>query len=146
MSYLRMNARETLTKISRKTNVPVSTVYQRIKNKEMDLIIKHTSLIDFRKLGFMTKAQVLIKTKKGEKQLVKEYLEKVHHVNSLVKINNGYDFMVELIFRHVQDLEAFMETLDNKFTIKKQVHYVLSDILRESFLSDPNLLDTITAT
>ena len=60
MSYLRMNARETLTKISRKTKVPVSTVYQRIKNKEVNLILKHTSLIDFRKLGFMTKAQVLI--------------------------------------------------------------------------------------
>jgi len=97
-------------------------------------------------LGFMTKAQVLIKAKTKDRQKIREYLQKHHHVNSLVKINNGYDFMVELVFRHVQDLEAFMEVLDDRFTIKKQVHYILNDIRKEGFLSDPSLIDTVTAT
>ena len=87
MAHLRMNARETLTRISKKTRVPVSTVYERIKNKEAELIVKHCALLDFTKLGFMTKAQVLIKAKNGDKKMVQEYLSKHHHVNNLFKIN-----------------------------------------------------------
>jgi len=143
VSYVRMNARETLTRISKKTKVPVSTVYERIKKKEASIIVRHTSLLDFRKLGFMTRAQVLIKAKQGERQKVQDFLSKHHHVNNLTKINNGYDYLVEVVFRHVQDLECFIEKLEDRFKIKKQVHYVLSDIAREKFMSDPELLDVI---
>ena len=119
MSYLRINARETLTRLSKKTNVPISTVYERIRNNNIKLITKHTTLIDFTKLGYMARANILIKTN-GNKKQVKEFLSKHHHINNMIKINNGYDYMVEVVFRHVHELEAFIENLEDKFNIKKR--------------------------
>lgn len=146
MSYLRMNSRETLTRISKKTQLPVSTIYERLKGAKAKLILKHTALIDFAQLGFMTRAHVLIKASKSEKYQLQDYLSKHQHVNSLTKINNGYDFMVEVVFRHVQDLEGFLEALEQRYKLKKQVHYVLSDVRKESFLSDPALIGLVKAT
>jgi len=143
MSYLRMNARETLTKISRSTKLPVSTVYERLKRNEVNLSLHHCSLVDFAKLGYRAKAQVLLKAPNTTRSKLRTYLEKHQHVNSLVKINNGYDFMAEIIFKQVSDLEGFMELLEDKFRVRRQIHYVLSDITKERFLSDPALLDLV---
>ena len=52
ISNLRNNARQTLTKMSRRTLIPVSTIFEKIRNYESSLIKKHTSLIDFTKFIF----------------------------------------------------------------------------------------------
>jgi len=49
ISYLRQNARETLTRLSRKTHIPVSTIYDKLKLHEHNLITKYTSLLDLHK-------------------------------------------------------------------------------------------------
>ena len=81
MSCFRENARETLTKISRRTAVPVSTVYERLKQYEQEFIKKHTSLVDFAKLGFNTRANVLVKINKEAKSGFMASLLKTPNVN-----------------------------------------------------------------
>jgi len=51
LSNLRANARETLTNISKRTNIPISTIFDRLKLHEKNLIKKHTAIIDFALLG-----------------------------------------------------------------------------------------------
>ena len=117
LSELRNNARMPLTKMSRKTQIPVSTIFDRLKLNEKDIIIKHTSLLDFNKLGFNTRANITLKVDKNDKETLKQHLMRHHQINSVYKINNGFDFMVEGIFKQIKDMEDFLEQLEQKFNI-----------------------------
>lgn len=134
---LRSDARTTLTELSRRTKVPISTVFDKLRNYENRFILKHTALLDFNKFGFFARAHVILKVGKRQVELVKRYLSEHPNVNCLYKINNGFDFQVELIFRHMNHLEDFLDTLCSKFTIRqKVVYYLLDDIKRESFMTN----------
>jgi DNA-binding Lrp family transcriptional regulator len=144
MAHLRSNSRETLTKMSRSTRIPISTLYDKLKQHEKGLIQKHTCLVDFTKLGFNTKVNILIKVERELREEVKNFLVKDFNVNSVYKINSGYDFMVEGIFKHIKDMEDFLERLDEKFKLKeKQVYYVIEDIKREGFMADPQTVSLL---
>ncbi len=144
ISNLRRNARETLTNMSKTTHIPISTIYDKLKFHEGGLIKKHTCLLDYNKLGYSTRANVLLRVDKSTRDELKDFLIKHNNVNSVSKINNNYDFMIEMIFREIRELEEFLEKLDDKFKIKsKQVFYVIEDLKREEFLSQPDLLEVI---
>ncbi|MGV8172543.1 MAG: Lrp/AsnC family transcriptional regulator [Candidatus Woesearchaeota archaeon] len=136
MTFFRRNARENLTQISRLTRIPVSTIFDKLHDFERGLIQKHTTLVDFKKLGFDIRINILFKIAKESREGFKEFLMGNEHVNSLFRINNGYDYMIEAIFRDMSDLQKFTELLD-KFSIEaKQELFVLEDLKRESFLSE----------
>lgn len=140
ISFLRKNARMPLTSMSRKTGIPVSTIFDRLKANEHDLIIKHTCLIDFSKIGYNIKANILIKAERESKKELKEYLQKSSCINSIYKIDNGYDFMIEVLFRQLKDMDDFLEILDNKFRIEdKKSFFIIEDIKKEEFMSRPVL-------
>lgn len=142
ISCLRQNARETLTKMSRRIRLPISTIYDRLKLQEKDLIVKHTSLLDFSKLGFTTRVTMAFRVERGSRQGLEQFLATHPCVNSLYKINNGYDFLVDGIFRHLKDLQAFVESVEERFpVIEKQLYYIVDDIKREHFLSNPESID-----
>jgi hypothetical protein len=68
------------------------------------------------------------------------------NVNSVYKINNGFHFLAECIFRDVKELEEFVDQIDERFSVRsKEVHYIIDDIKRESFLSQPDLIDLVIA-
>lgn len=141
LAYLRQNARMRLTDLSKKTYVPVSTVFDRIKVFEKDVIRKHIALVDFHQLGFTTKISLLLRTTKEERSMVREYLAKIPCVNSLYKVNNGFDFLAECVFKDVRQMESFVENVEERFDIKaKMTFFVIEDLKRESFLSDPNTM------
>jgi len=144
MTYLRQNARETLTRLSRKTSVPISTIYDKLKQYENGIIKKHTSLLDFNRLGYTTRATIMLKVDKEIKNEIREFLVNNRNINSIFKINNGFDFLLESIFKEIKDLEDFVEKLEDKFKIKnKQVYYIIEDIKREGFMTDPNILNVM---
>ena len=141
IANLRQNARMPLTKMSRKTNIPVSTIFDRLRLSESRVIIKHTTLLDFSKLGFNTRANITLKVDREDKEKLKEFLIKHHLVNSLYKINNGYDFMIEGVFKQIKDMEDFLEDLEKRFKIlEKKAFYIIEDLKRETFMSNPDLL------
>lgn len=142
LSHFRRNARASLTAISRRTRVPVSTIFDKLKHYEQSFIKKHATLIDFSKLGFLTRANVLLKVAVEHRPLVKEFLMKHDHVNSLFKVNNGFDFLAELVFQHIKDLEDFLEMLESKYQVlDKNVFYIIEDICREEFMAKPELVE-----
>ena len=144
MSYLRQNARMKLTKMSRLARMPVSTIFDRMRFHEGELIKRHICLLDFAKLGYHTRANVMLKVLKKDKDHLKENLLKSHNVNSVYKINNGFDFLAEVVFRNIHEMDDFLDALEGKFEIKnKVVHYIIDDIKREAFMSDPNTIDIL---
>jgi len=141
IAHLRQNARMPLTDMSRKTQIPVSTIFDRLKMNESNLIIKHTSLLDFTKLGYNTRANIMLKVNREDKDILKEYLVKHQSVNSVYKINNGYDFMIEGIFKQIKDMEDFLDELDKRFKIEdKKSFFIIEDLKKEAFMSNPNLV------
>ena len=141
ISLLREDSRMTLTKMSKKTNIPISTLYERIKNYKNNVIKKHTSIVDFNSLGYSARARVLFKIKKNERESLKSFLSNSSYLNELHKINNGFDFMAEFIFKNMQELEEYLDQVGEKFPIEdQQTYYLLDNIKEENFLSKPHLL------
>ncbi|MFO8016330.1 MAG: hypothetical protein R6U32_04445 [Candidatus Woesearchaeota archaeon] len=140
ITQLRSNARKNLTTMSRETGIPVSTLFDRIKLHENGLIKKHAAIIDFSRLGYTTRANLMLKVKKEQRDELKSFLSKQESVNSVYKINNNFDFLVEGIFMHIKELEEFMERMDEKFDIEsKDIYYIVDEIKKEGFMSGEGL-------
>ena len=141
IAALRQNARETLTNLSKSIKVPISTLYDRLKSHESSIITKHTTLLDFAKLGFNCRANIMLKTGRDNREKLGSYLKAHPTINNLYKINNGYDFLAEGIFTNVKELEDFLEELEGKFPLEeKRTHYVIEDIKREEFMSKDSII------
>ncbi len=144
LSELRKNARERLTRISKNTGIPVSTIFDRIRLHDGDLITRHTTLLNFQRLNFMTRANIILRVDKKERNELREYFIQHRSVNTAYKINNGFDFMIDVVFKNLKELEEFLDVLDNNYSIiEKQVYYIIEDLKVETFLSDKETVDEI---
>ena len=86
----------------------------------------------------------MLSTAKEDRDKLKSYLKEHQSINSLFKINNGYDFLAEGVFENVKELEDFLEMLEDKFKLKdKKVFYVIEDIKRENFLARPEVMPQV---
>lgn len=144
IASLRKDSRVMLTKLSKRLKIPVSTIFTRIKRNEDGLILRKTILLDFNRLGFNTRAYVFFAIGKKQKKEFIELMMKRDNVNSLYKVNNGFDCMAELIFKNLKEMEDFMDYLENNYVIKrKEVHYIIEDLKREKFMSDPERIELV---
>lgn len=144
ISNLRQDARMTLTKMAKQTGTPISTVYERLKLFRENGLVKPTALVDFSKLGFTSRIMVAIKVDKDIRTHVEEFLVKHLQVNTVSRINNGFTFMFDAMFLDMQEAEEFVEELEQKFKIgKKMLFYVIGEVTRETFLSDPAMLEVV---
>ncbi|NQU78756.1 Lrp/AsnC family transcriptional regulator [Candidatus Woesearchaeota archaeon] len=138
LMQLRLDGRQTLTQISKKIHMPVSTIFDRVKTNKNDIVQKYTCLLDFSKIGFNCRAQMVFRIKKDHRAEMQEFLLKHPNVNSAYKINNGYDFLVETIFRGMKEVDEFLEKIDERFKVQeKNVYYIIDDLAREAFMTDP---------
>jgi len=136
ISSLRNDGRAKLKKLSKSTGIPVSTVYNWI-NKQQPYIKRYTGLIDFDTIGCSVRAFIVLKT--SNRAEIETYLSKSCEVNSLFRINNGYDFILEAIFCNLAQLEEFIDCLEVKFKIcKKLTFYTLNEIKRENYMLEPD--------
>ena len=135
LEFLRKNARETLTNISRTTGVPISSIFDRLKRLEqIGIIRRHTTLLDTDKIGFKVRAFLLFKTRDGQKDL-EEYLMGNPHMNNMIRVNGNLSLLVEVWFRDIGTLESFVAGIRKAFKkVEISVHYVLKDIERECFM------------
>lgn len=136
IKQLRKNSRLTLTQISRKTHIPISTLYDRLKNHEKDFITKHTTLVDFSKIGYNAKAQMFFKVPLDRRKQLELFLKNHGNINSIYLLSNDYDFSVEGIFENIQQVREFTDYIDENFKLDKQeVVFVAKDIVKEGFLA-----------
>jgi DNA-binding Lrp family transcriptional regulator len=135
IQQLRKNGRETLTNISKATNIPISTLHDMIKDHTGYLIKKHTALLDFNVLGYFYRTKMLCKVAKENRNDAENYLLTHDHVNSVFKINNGYDFLIDGVFSDIKQMHEFVETLEDRFNIENlQTHPVLKELGQEMFM------------
>jgi DNA-binding Lrp family transcriptional regulator len=143
LTHLRRNAREPMASISKKTNIPISTIFDRLKEYERSVILKHTCLLNFKRLGFDLKTHLLFKVRKEEREGFGRFLATHSNVNSAFRINNGYDYLVEGVFRNLEDLNGFYEAADRHGAEERSEYFILEDITREAFMSRQPELSTM---
>lgn len=137
LSWLRNDSRLPLTKISKKTNIPISTLFDKLKEQEKSLIFKHTTLIDFSKLGYHTKVHLLVKAPTQNKKTLEKHLKCNAKINSVYKVTDKYHYLAEGIFKHIKDFNNFLEYLEERFPqLEYTTHFITEDVKRESFLSE----------
>ncbi len=141
ISNLRVNARESLTSMSKKTRIPVSTIFDKLKENINGIIKRSTVLIDFHKLGYPTVSTILIKVNKEHRDKLREHLNKSFNVNSIYKVNNGYDFIVEVVFKNMQEQELFIEKLEETYGILDlKTFFIIEELKKEQFFSNPKMI------
>ena len=134
LSCLRDNSREKLTAISKKTKIPVSTLFDLLKELNEVTITKNTVLINFSELGYHTRAHIFLKVAADQKENLKKHICFHDNINSIYKVNNGWDFVIETVHQNIKELDCFLEDLNKRFKIEeRQIHYLIDDIKREGF-------------
>ncbi len=141
IAQLRRNARLQLTDISSRTGIPISTVYDRIRGYAGRSVKKYAAILDFPELGFPITAHATFAVEKTQKAEFGGHLTRHPNVNSVYRINNGHDFMAEVIYPDISGLESFMDRLQERFKIRdKKVYYVVDELKKEEFLNDAKML------
>jgi DNA-binding Lrp family transcriptional regulator len=137
LMHLRENSREKLTTISKKTNIPISTLFDLLKELQEETITKSTVLLNFPSLGYHTRAKVFLKVSNENKEKLKQHLRLNSNVNTIFKINNNWSFLIETIHKNIKDLDGFLEKLEGEYKIEnKEIHYLIDDVKREGFVVD----------
>lgn len=136
LGAFRQNARMSLTDMSKKTKIPVSTLFNRLRElEEQGIISKHTTLVDFTGLGFGIRSQILVKANSDYKEELQKFLKRHEKVNSSYRINNGYDFFVEAIFKSLEEFDHFISELTALHVVDYKEFFILEELKREAFLS-----------
>lgn len=138
LERLRTNGRERFTEISKKTNIPVSTIFEITKRLQQTHIIKkYTAIIDFEQIGYPLRAILLLKVKKDSEKTFKNYIEKSKKINTCSKISNDYNYVVEIIGKSIKDIENEIDFFQAQLGVHKlHCGYILEDICREKFYND----------
>ena len=112
-----------------------------IHRMEREGIVKHTSLVDFQKIGYTLNVLMLVKTPLGKSSGLRTNLAANKNVNTLFQLSpvysNGdhYDYLIEAVFRSQKDIQEFVEKLEEEGSItSKRIHYVV-DAQKEMFLT-----------
>lgn len=137
LMQLRDNSRMSLTELSKKINIPVSTIFDKLKKLEQDVIVKNTTLYDFAKLGCPLKVNYVIKARENCRDTVKDFLLTSRMVNSLFRTNNGNDFYVDAMFKDLKEIEDFNDCLSG-MGAKHELFYIIEELKRECFFTPAN--------
>lgn len=135
LNELRKNARVSLLEVAKKTNIPLSTLYDKIKNYDKGPIKRHTILIDFPILGYHARKLIALKIAKESRQNIQNYLAKHPNVNSLYRINSGFDYLAEIIANNSMEIQEIVEEIEaQKGILGKKCFDVIDELKKEEFV------------
>ncbi len=139
IAHLRSNARKKVTEIAEETNIPATTIYDKMEEFQKTKIIKkHVCLLDFAKLGYPVTMYIAWKVDKDDKEMLQEHLLS-RGMNSVYKVNFGYDFLVEGIFESLKEAEEFVEDVEKMFHIKeRKILNIVEELRKEVFFCKLN--------
>jgi len=136
LSALRTNGRETLTKISRDTGIPISLVFDRLKRMEESIIRRYSCSVDWERLGLKRRVLLLIRMPERLREKALARLANSHHINNLWRLGDKCGLAAEAIFLDLRQEERFIEALKKDFEdIDVSTHEVVDSPKWEGFLS-----------
>lgn len=135
ISHIRKDGRKKITRIALEEQIPVTTLYDRLKSYEKKGIANHTTLLNWKRLGFEKKAHIQINATNSERMKVEEHLLLQPFVNSLYRVGGVSEFLAECVFRTGLQMQEFLESL-NELGADVTVFEELQELRRETFLTE----------
>ncbi|MBN2566889.1 Lrp/AsnC ligand binding domain-containing protein [Candidatus Woesearchaeota archaeon] len=134
IAMLRKDARQPLARIAEATGVPVSTVYDRIKahEKTRAFVKKHTTIVDFPRLGYSIRTLVLAKA--ADRSRLRAFAQAHPNVNTCYVVSGAYDLALECVFRYMHEYQSFIDGLAKRAT-RHEILYIADEPKKETFLS-----------
>ncbi|MBL7170182.1 MAG: Lrp/AsnC family transcriptional regulator [Candidatus Aenigmarchaeota archaeon] len=109
---LEKNCKQSLKKISKKTGMSITTVYERMKRLEKNGIIRgYQALIDYEKIGFNLPTIIELVVKRENQFEVAQKLIKFKNVSSIYGVTGSTDLMIIGKFKDRGELTGFINTL-----------------------------------
>jgi Lrp/AsnC family transcriptional regulator, leucine-responsive regulatory protein len=137
ITALRKNSRTSLVNIGQKLNMPVSTLYDKLKRfQDFGIIKRHTTILNFSKLGYYHHMKLALKTTPEMRESLVNFLRENSAINSIHEINSGFDLMLEVIHKNVRDYYTFINLLNEKFSPMEILEFqIIQELERETFLT-----------
>ena len=136
IAHLRSDGRKKITEVSRELDTPVSTLYDKLNALEDRISLRHTTLVDFQKLGYKSVVHAGFKVGIDDRGAFEQYLARHPALNSFFRVNHGFDFFANLVFKDANALKLFLEQIKSKFRIEEvQLFEVIDELRKEVFLS-----------
>jgi DNA-binding Lrp family transcriptional regulator len=132
LRQLRGNSRDSLAKISKRTTIPVSTVFDILKKMEKDVITRHVSLIDFSKVGYGIRVLYILRAV-AEKQM-RDFLMNTENVNTLSFTHEDY-FCAECVFRNMKEVRNFKDEIEGIGVFEYNENIITEEVKKEEFCS-----------
>ena len=141
LEALRKNSRLSTKQIAKKTNIPITTVFNRIKNLEKKGVIKaYTCILDKKKLGRGVSAHIMIKLnfdilskKMMNEEDLSEKLLRISGIESVDTMSGEADMIMKVA---VEDIDKLNELLTKKLRGFEEIVNVKTFIILKSFESD----------
>ncbi|MFH1770375.1 MAG: Lrp/AsnC family transcriptional regulator [archaeon] len=125
LKNLRVNSRQSFARLARELNIPIASVFD-IHEKLQNKIIKHTSLINFEKIGYPVRIMLAIET--DEKKKIQVLLDNPN-MNNLYFREKG--LMADMVFKSLKEKHEFLEYLSAMTSFK--FYDVVEELKRETF-------------
>jgi len=136
LGLLRKDARMTLTNISRMTDIPITTIFDRIRGYENRLVTKYSPLIDFEKLGYGIRAFLTVSVESDHADNLEHFIRSHPNINSIFQIGTGKTFVCEVIFQDEAGLMDLIMSLKEGYRAKDvTADFIARDLKREEFMS-----------
>ncbi|MBU2561357.1 MAG: hypothetical protein KKD17_03590 [Nanoarchaeota archaeon] len=134
--HLRSDGRKKATEISRELGMPVNTLYGRLEALKRQAGIRHTALVDFHKIGYKSDVYMGFKVGTSDRDALQEHLERHPALNSLYRVNHGFNFLAHLVFQDIDGLKFFLSEVNSRFRLQElKLFDVIDELKKESFLS-----------
>ncbi len=134
--HLRKGKRVNISAIARELKLPISTVAESIKRIEEKYITKHTSLLDYNKIGYSANAFLAIKINRDQRRPFLDFLKKQACVNSIYSVNSGYNILAEIVCKDGLDMANWIEDVKSKFSTEVAHFQVLKTEEKERFVPE----------
>lgn len=139
LKQLQLNARISMTELSKKVGLTAPAVAERIKKLEdMGIIKGYYTQISYIKAGYQLKAIITLKVFMGR---LKPFLEKVNDFKEVIncyRITGSENIIIEVILKNQKHLETFIDQLISYGETK--THIVLSNKVENAPVLPPQQL------
>jgi len=116
LEILKKNSKLTTQQIAKKTQLPTTTVHNRIKNLEKSGIIKHyMAVLDSKKMGKSLSAYVLavvdytlLKERGTTQQEIAKTLSKHNLVDEVTMLTGSHDMIIKVQAKDIEELNNFI--------------------------------------
>ncbi|MHA1667575.1 MAG: Lrp/AsnC family transcriptional regulator [Candidatus Heimdallarchaeaceae archaeon] len=137
LRILQQNSRVSLKKLARKTSLPVTTVFNRIKKFEQNGLIKdYKAIIDPKKVGLDVTAFILVaydtSSKKSQRGVAKE-ISKLPFVQEVHIITGEWDMLLKVRGKNSEEIGKFvLDKLREIEGVLKTVTVVVFETVKET--------------